>query len=599
MHELFAPQGSNPLANLKVGNPRCSKVEFDRTVRSNVLVIEGDLTQSRVQIPKEDRPMTSLQLNHSLLVLQILIPSSGQFLLELNVSNSPTTRMRLSAATFISRADVVDAKGMAHAKIPLVIPRNCWVQIVFHVGGIFTHLFRLPAVKWIDSVVLAGSCKVRKILTCADESTAIETKPGGMLLFAVPAYGPPVWQTANQASKPPENSSDAAAPDTPQDAGLPADSSQQGGGRNAAVTSRAEISSRTVGAATQGSTPVAKELISAAFAPVTETQSARHPSSKGASPTGFPVDSGSGTPNAAEPTTPVLMRFLRSDDGVVSFTAKNPEQEAREKIERQRQLDIIERLRQEAEQVRIREEMDRHRRQVEAEDAKTHYVRLVEDEAPLTGRRQSNLAGPSGSSNVTQQQGMSNNNTNSSNYPATNGLRRAGTGLGAPAVGASKGVVLTSSIDGDNFGSWGDDDSMFISMLPSGGGGVGSSVMTTYTGGGKPVVVSTARRPDEIAAQAAANAAAAAKAARKPIIPRRNLAGVPSDRKKRPALPPSEMLLTMRAMPGEFHPADDYDPELQRRQEPEVGYGCGFMDIIHGGLDDDDEEDIEEEEEEE
>ena len=135
MHELFVPQGANPLSNVKMGNPRCTKVEFDRTVRSNVLVIEGDLTQSRVQIPREDRPMSTLQLNHTLLVVQLMIPSSGQFMLELNVSSSPALRMRLSAATFINRADVVDAKGMAHAKIPLVIPRNCWVQIVFHVGG--------------------------------------------------------------------------------------------------------------------------------------------------------------------------------------------------------------------------------------------------------------------------------------------------------------------------------------------------------------------------------------------------------------------------------------------------------------------------------
>ena len=45
--------------------------------------------------------------------------------------------------------------------------------------------------------------------------------------------------------------------------------------------------------------------------------------------------------------------------------------------------------------------------------------------------------------------------------------------------------------------------------------------------------------------------------------------------------------------PTDVHPADTYDPdERARSYEPEVGYGCGCLDIIHDErLDEEEEED--------
>lgn len=512
MHELFAPQGSNPLTTVKVGNPRCTKVEFDRTVRSNVLVIEGDLTQSRVQIPKEDRAAPSLQLNHSLLIVQILIPSSGQFLLELNVSHSQQTKMRLSAATFVSRADVVDAKGMAHAKIPLVIPRNCWVQIVFHVGGIFSHLFHLPHVKWIDSVLLAGSCRIRKILTCAEEATAIETKPPGMLLFAVPAYGPPVWQTAvdqKQSDLPPPSAEKLSPPPSKAN----------------------EVSARTVVRETkQNHQRTSVEMSNNTF-PL-EAQTARLPqsvepsltsSAESTSPPSLSV------PSSATPvvSSPLRMKFLRGEDGSVTFTAKNPEAEAA--AERQR-VDMLERLRIEAEIVRAREEQETRRREKKAlEDQQGYYLRLVDDENPgtgaLSGRRTTNT-------------GSAVTGKNKSPPPLT--IQRNG----------------ASRPDQDEvLGSWDDE-------VPA-----PAQLVTSPTTG---------------------------KSAATGRVPRRVLS-VRSKEEKRTPLPkvtqqmPSMLMLSIRQAPDIVHPADDYDPENFRKDEPDVGYGCGFMEVLHGDEDEDDE----------
>ena len=516
MHELFAPQGSNPLTTVKVGNPRCTKVEFDRTVRSNVLVIEGDLTQSRVQIPKEDRASPSLQLNHSLLIVQILIPSSGQFLLELNVSHSQQTKMRLSAATFVSRADVVDAKGMAHAKIPLVIPRNCWVQIVFHVGGIFSHLFHLPHVKWIDSVLLAGSCRIRKILTCAEEATAIETKPPGMLLFAVPAYGPPVWQTAVEqkqeaTAKPPAMEAKANVPVKPN-----------------------EVSARTV---TRESRPGARTSVElSSCASPSEAQTARLPQLS-AEPSLASSSENSTAPSLSVPSSatvvassPLRMKFLRGEDGSVTFSAKNPEAEAA--AERQR-TDMLERLRIEAEVVRAREEQEARRREQKAiEDQQGYYLRLVDDDAVGTGGALS-----------------SRRPTNTGSAVSTK------TKSPPPLTMARPGNRPDQPPADEVLGSWDDD-------VPQPAQLVTSPTTTAAKSGG------ISNRPP------------------RRVLSVRSKEVVPAP-PKAPQPLPSMLMLSIRQAPDVVHPADDYDPERYRKDEPDVGYGCGFMEVLHGDEDDD------------
>lgn len=619
MQELFSPQGSNPLANIKISNPRCGKVEFDRTVRSNVMVIEGDLTQSRVQIPKEDRPMSSLQLNHSLVVLQIMIPSSGQFLLELNVSNSPMTRMRLSAATFISRADVVDAKGMAHAKIPLVIPRNCWVQIVFHVGGIFTHLFRLPSVKWIDSVVLAGSCKVRKVMTCADEASAIESKPGGMLLFAVPAYGPPVWQTAGgvPAVPPPQIHRSVEEAQPPADSnGIPPASPTAESASSARSPASVTAAGRArVGHKSPPPRPQQPEVSSRTMLTVTSLNKGTSPlpaqrgqldlmtDAQVSTPTSTTSDPSGGTPSkssagAATASSPMRMRFLKGDDGSISFTASNPEQEANELEERRRQLDIIERLRREAEALRVREDIDKQRRDYEEQEQRDQYVRIVDaPEAPplVSGRRQtlstSNNSGMSGGAGV----GGGDNGTAARRTTTTGqslSMRPNGR-LGTPPDGVARDFG-----DDGGFGSWDDDSeqTLFSSMLA--GGGVGNNVVQMFNAGGKPIVVP--KRAEDAAAlsQAAILKSTRATASTKPRVATiRNPTGSPVvARRKKASLPPSMMLLSLRpAQVGDAHPADDYDPDHYRKLEPDVGYGCGYMDVLHGTEEEDEEYEEEEE----
>lgn len=362
MNELFVPHGSNPLQNVKVGNARCCRIEFDRTVRGNILVLDGDLTQSRIQIPKEDRPVSSLQLSHPLLVLQLFVPSSGQFLVEVTTSSSPMTRMKLSAGTFISKADVGDVKGMAHCKVPLAIPRNTWVQVVFHISGIFSQLFNLPSVRWIDTIVVAGSCKLRKLACCSDEELAISSRPSGMLLFAVPAYGPPVWATSVRETKGGGGSVDDEAE------------------ANAAVASTSR-SPRSAPPLTRN--PAAGD----AATPPPLPSAFMRPNARGAGgdDAGQTARSVAFTTSAAVPsaTSPLKMKFSLGPDGKVSFTASNPEVERAKREEEEqarREAEARERALQEHEAFLVR------RQQLQRElEEECSYVRLVEPNAGSNG----------------------------------------------------------------------------------------------------------------------------------------------------------------------------------------------------------------------
>lgn len=285
--EIFCPHGSNPLQNLRIANPRCAKVEFDRTVRNNILIMDGDVSQSKISLPKDgDRPLSSLQLPYPLICFQVFCPSSGQCSFELNVSHNAMTRMKLTSATFTSRADVVDAKGIPHIKLPLAVPRNMWTQIVFHVPGVVSHLFNLPAVKSIDSIAVSGSVRIRRIFACQDEATALD-KPQGMLLFTVPAFGPPVWRGANHVN---QQSSAQATPTKTQPTSSETDPPNRLLQLNQNILNLESIPHRASSSPAAGKSPVAQQ---------------QH-----------------GTP----PPEGVRMRFARGEDGRVTFTANDPEQ---------------------------------------------------------------------------------------------------------------------------------------------------------------------------------------------------------------------------------------------------------------------------------
>ncbi|EPY27338.1 hypothetical protein STCU_05801 [Strigomonas culicis] len=195
MNSIVKPTASC-LASVKVFNPKCCTIEQDAFLKAPVIHLKGDVDKTRIQIPREDRPVAALQLHHSLVVTQIYLNATDPFAMEFTVSQSPVLRTKLLLSTLTKEAQICSGEGNTYCRLPLVIPRNKWVQVIIHVAGIVNVIFSLPAIKTIDSIALMGAAKIRNMLTTNSEDESIDSTPVGMALFAVPPYMQPIWITA-------------------------------------------------------------------------------------------------------------------------------------------------------------------------------------------------------------------------------------------------------------------------------------------------------------------------------------------------------------------------------------------------------------------
>lgn len=195
--QLVMEANSKLLTSAKVANPRGCSIDIDKLIHKPVLIMKGSTSQTRVRIPREDRPLSSLRLHDSLLVAQISLNSMEHFALEVVVSQYTVSRTKLVIGTHIRAARFdQNAEDLTTAYLPLIIPRNKWVQVVFHIAGIAHSVFNLPSITCIDTITLTGTARMCCVFTSSDEQSCIDATPDGMALFAVPAYAPPIWKTA-------------------------------------------------------------------------------------------------------------------------------------------------------------------------------------------------------------------------------------------------------------------------------------------------------------------------------------------------------------------------------------------------------------------
>ncbi|KAG8344750.1 hypothetical protein TRVL_04417 [Trypanosoma vivax] len=200
--DILVPRNFECLNNAKVDSKSCS-IQYDRILNVPVLIMKGDPSNARVQIPRDGSSLSSVPLPHSLIVLQTYLGSFDSFALEVSMTVLTSIRVKLVIGTHFTKASVEDTKnGLIFSRMPLIVPRNRWVQIVFHVSGIVVHLLDLPPIKFIESISLSGTCKASRLMTSSDEEVAINATPSDMMLFAVPAYAPPIWRTAASTGSP-------------------------------------------------------------------------------------------------------------------------------------------------------------------------------------------------------------------------------------------------------------------------------------------------------------------------------------------------------------------------------------------------------------
>eukprot|EP00759_Apiculatamorpha_spiralis_P017172 PhF_6_TR23291/c0_g1_i3/m.32834 len=151
--EIFTAQGTKPLAQLmKMSCPKLVKREYDKSCRSNVVLLEGTTpTQCTVQF------ITTNQLTgtHPVLFVQMNC-NPGDVLLELHVTDGSGTKRRVSFTN--------NAKGVIeecfHLRLPFAaLPRSVWCNVYLHVGCILgSHGFRS-----VDRIALGPSLRLRRV----------------------------------------------------------------------------------------------------------------------------------------------------------------------------------------------------------------------------------------------------------------------------------------------------------------------------------------------------------------------------------------------------------------------------------------------------
>ncbi|CAD2221852.1 hypothetical protein AGDE_15776 [Angomonas deanei] len=158
--------------------------------------MKGDLSKNRFQIPRDERPLSALNISHQLVTLQLFLSSTDDFAVEFNISQSTVAAIKLVIGTHIKETSVDTLHDKRVYRLPLIIPRGKWVQVIFHLSGIMRYLFNLPPMRSIDGFAFMGSGKILKMSCGSSEQACIDSTPKGMALFAVPAYAPPVWTSA-------------------------------------------------------------------------------------------------------------------------------------------------------------------------------------------------------------------------------------------------------------------------------------------------------------------------------------------------------------------------------------------------------------------
>eukprot|EP01012_Entosiphon_sulcatum_P057727 TRINITY_DN81570_c0_g1_i1.p1 TRINITY_DN81570_c0_g1~~TRINITY_DN81570_c0_g1_i1.p1 ORF type:complete len:866 (-),score=79.42 TRINITY_DN81570_c0_g1_i1:67-2634(-) len=159
--EVFSPQGSRPLsACVKLSNAKFIQKVFDRQLKGNVVNLEGDTTQTKLQLPKQDR--VSLGLVQPVLVLQIFAYPGQPLYFECVVNDAMGAKRRLIFST--SRKDVLF--DPLHVQLPLCgVPRDCWLNFCIDAPALFARHFKGNQLKSIDAIVIGPCCKLRKIFT--------------------------------------------------------------------------------------------------------------------------------------------------------------------------------------------------------------------------------------------------------------------------------------------------------------------------------------------------------------------------------------------------------------------------------------------------
>eukprot|EP00198_Chlamydomonas_reinhardtii_P002011 XP_001691347.1 predicted protein [Chlamydomonas reinhardtii] len=172
--EVLGTQGQNPLSAWKVSGPQkgVQKV-YDKALKGYVFACGAGC---KMALPRDDR--SSLGLSQPHLLLQLEIGLGGPFSVEVGVTDSSGTRRRMILSSSFSELKSTPL----HCQVPLSsVPRDAWLNLVLPLADLAAAVFRPgggggggglggsgPLYRSLDSLHLAGTCRLRRVCTLRD-----------------------------------------------------------------------------------------------------------------------------------------------------------------------------------------------------------------------------------------------------------------------------------------------------------------------------------------------------------------------------------------------------------------------------------------------
>ncbi|XP_027135669.1 protein CFAP20DC isoform X2 [Larimichthys crocea] len=165
--EIFSGQGKDPVAKWKLsGGPSAIHKEYNKEVKGFVYCMEGSSQTVKMQLPENGK--MSLGLLQRFLVLQVNIPQSKDFSIELAITDLEHLKRRLHLSTVHKELSAT----LLHAKIPFVgLKRNIWSTLCIDLVSFTDELFK--GFLTLDVITLFATCKVRRIFTMKTEPTGM------------------------------------------------------------------------------------------------------------------------------------------------------------------------------------------------------------------------------------------------------------------------------------------------------------------------------------------------------------------------------------------------------------------------------------------
>jgi hypothetical protein len=159
--EVFTTTGSNTLAQLYMKNSKQVKKEFNKDIKSFVVIVEGQsFHTSHIQLPKDEK--ANLNLMHRYVLLQLYVMKEKSFHIEFRVRDSKQQKQRLIFSTHFNHTQ----KNQLHTQFPLgeFFIGNEWINACFDLVDICDNILQCKY-HTLDTIIIGPTCKLRKVFT--------------------------------------------------------------------------------------------------------------------------------------------------------------------------------------------------------------------------------------------------------------------------------------------------------------------------------------------------------------------------------------------------------------------------------------------------